>query len=84
LETRPARHGNYHVTRETSLPAVLVECAFMPNKAQAEWMEDPAYSKLAAIGIFEGIMKWYSEGKAAPAVTSSDSAAAQPTKEVQP
>ena len=83
LETRPARHGNFHVIRETSMPAVLVECSFMPNKAQAEWMEDPAYSRLAAIGIFEGIMKWHGEGKA-PAPVSSDSAATPATKEVQP
>lgn len=57
LTTRPARHGNYHLLRETSLPAVIVECAFMTNPAQSEWMEDLAYSRMAAIGIFEGILK---------------------------
>jgi len=57
LQTRPPLHGNFHVLRDTPLPAVLVECAFMTNLEQAERMEDPAYSRLAAIGIFEGIMK---------------------------
>ncbi len=57
LQTRPARHGNYHLLRETSLPSVIVECAFMTNRAQSEWMEDLAYSRHAAIAIFEGILK---------------------------
>lgn len=57
LDIRPPRHGNYHILRETSLPAILIECAFMSDRRQSEWMEDPAYSRTAAIGIFEGIMK---------------------------
>jgi len=57
LKSRSPRHGNYHVLRETRLPAVIVECAFMTWREQAEWMEDMAYSRLAAIGIFEGILK---------------------------
>ncbi len=56
LKTRPPRHGNYHLLRETSLPSVIVECAFMTNPEQARWMEAPAYSRLAALGIFEGIL----------------------------
>ena len=70
IESRPARHGNYHVIRETSLPAVLVECSFMPNRTQAEWMEDLSYSRLAAIGIFEGILAQFGdepEAESAPA-----------------
>jgi N-acetylmuramoyl-L-alanine amidase len=63
LPTRPARHGNYHVLRETSLPAVIVECSFMWNVKQSEWMEDLAYSRLAAIAIFEGILKACEEDK---------------------
>ncbi|MBN1476528.1 N-acetylmuramoyl-L-alanine amidase [Candidatus Sumerlaeota bacterium] len=54
--SRPARHGDYHVLRETSLPAVIVEAAFMTNPDQAEWMENLAYHRLAAIAIFEGIL----------------------------
>ena len=57
IDTRPPRHGNYHVLRETSLPAVIVECAFMSNEEQSKWMEDLAYTRLAAIAIFEGIME---------------------------
>jgi N-acetylmuramoyl-L-alanine amidase len=57
LGTRPARHGNYHVLRETSLPSVLVECAFMTNREQSVWMEDLSYSRLAAIAIFEAILQ---------------------------
>ena len=75
LQTRPPRHGNYHVLRETPLPAVLVECAFMTNLEQAERMENPAYSRLAAIGIFEGIMKACTGYKPSPEKN---------TKEAQP
>jgi N-acetylmuramoyl-L-alanine amidase len=57
LKTRPARSGDYHVLRENPLPAVIIECAFMPNVDQAIWMEDLAYSRLAAIGIFEGVLE---------------------------
>ena len=63
LRTVSPRHGNYHVLRETSLPAVIVECAFMTNKDQAEWMENLEYSRLAAIGIFEGILDACKEKK---------------------
>jgi len=63
IKTRAPRHGNYHVIRETLLPAVLVECAFMTNREQSEWMEDLAYSRHAAIAIFEGILEACAEKK---------------------
>jgi N-acetylmuramoyl-L-alanine amidase len=56
LGTRPARHGDYHLLRETSLPSVIVEAAFMTNPDQAEWMENLAFHRLEAIAIFEGIL----------------------------
>ena len=66
IGARPAKHGNYHVLRETSLPAVIVECGFMTSPEQAEWMEDMAYSRLAAIGIFEGILEACKDFKPLP------------------
>ncbi|MBN1475820.1 N-acetylmuramoyl-L-alanine amidase [Candidatus Sumerlaeota bacterium] len=80
IETRDARHGNYHVVRETSLPSVLVECAFMTHAEQAEWMEDLAYSRLAAIGIFEGILDQFGQTTMeGPSVEGTES-----TEEVTP
>ena len=66
IQTRTPRNGNYHILRETSLPAVIVECAFMSNLEQSERMENPAYSRLAAIGIFEGILKACAGNKPSP------------------
>lgn len=59
IETRGPMHGDFHVIRETTLPAVLVECSFMTNPENAQRMENLAYSRLAAIGIFEGILEQY-------------------------
>lgn len=57
LPTRAPRHGDYHVLSNNAMPAVIIECSFMPNRPQAEWMENLEYSRLAAIGIFEGVLE---------------------------
>ncbi len=54
--TRPARHGNYHILRESPLPVVIVEASFMTNPDAARRLDDLAHNRLEALGIFEGIL----------------------------
>lgn len=61
LPARPARHGNYHVLRETYLPAVLVECSFMTNPSEDRRLNDLAYNRREAIGIFKGLLSYFSQ-----------------------
>lgn len=49
-------HGDFHVIRETDLPAVLVECSFMTHPDEDRRLNDPARAKQEALGIFEGIL----------------------------
>lgn len=72
IGTRPARHGNLHVLRETPLPAVLVECSFMTNPEMARRLDSLATARIEALAIFEGILQH---------CTSWDASAAQSTQE---
>ncbi|MBN1476529.1 N-acetylmuramoyl-L-alanine amidase [Candidatus Sumerlaeota bacterium] len=49
-------HGDFHVLRETHLPAVLVEASFMTNPEEDLRLNDPARAKQEATAIFEGIL----------------------------
>jgi N-acetylmuramoyl-L-alanine amidase len=49
-------HGNFHVLRETHLPAVLVEASFMTHPEEDLRLSDPRRAKQEAIAIFEGIL----------------------------
>jgi N-acetylmuramoyl-L-alanine amidase len=56
LPSRPARHGDYLILRETSLPSVIIECSFMTNPEEDRRLQDLNRSRLEAIGIFQGIL----------------------------
>jgi N-acetylmuramoyl-L-alanine amidase len=49
-------HGDFHVLRETHLPAVLVEASFMTNPEEDLRLNDPVRAKQEATAIFEGIL----------------------------
>lgn len=57
IDTREARHGNYHVLRECSLPAVISEGSFMTNPEEAAALDDWSRNRLEAIGLFEAILE---------------------------
>ncbi|NUP90410.1 MAG: N-acetylmuramoyl-L-alanine amidase [Candidatus Sumerlaeia bacterium] len=65
--TRPVQHGDYHVTRHANIPVTLVECSFMTNPEEARRLDQLAYNRLQAIGIFEGILAYH---QANPAETA--------------
>jgi len=48
-------HANYYVTKHTTMPAVLIETAFISNPGDAAKLADPAWLASIARGIAGGI-----------------------------
>jgi len=70
LMDRKVRRGDYHMVRETRVPAVLVEVAFMSNGVDLQRLADPEFRQKAASGMFKGLSmylgsemfrKWHAE-----------------------
>ena len=58
--SRGARKGNFHVVRETTMPAVLVEGGFMTNYDERFLLKDRKYLEKIAKGIALGVQKFLS------------------------
>lgn len=58
-ESRGVKVGNFHVIRETEMPAVLVEGGFMTNKEERILLRDKTYLNKIAFGIAEGIDHYF-------------------------
>jgi N-acetylmuramoyl-L-alanine amidase len=56
--SRGIKLGNFHVIRETAMPAVLVEGGFLTNKEERIRLRDRSYLDRIALGIAEGIDKY--------------------------
>lgn len=56
--SRGARKGNFHVVRETAMPAILVEGGFMTNYEERFLLKDRKYLEKMAEGIALGIDKF--------------------------
>lgn len=55
---RKANAGDYYVLRNTALPAALVECGFLSNPQEEKQLLDPAYHRLIAQAVANGLEKW--------------------------
>jgi N-acetylmuramoyl-L-alanine amidase len=53
---RGVRQANFFVLRNTYMPAVLVECGFLSNKAEEKLLRKPEYRDQLAEGICRGIV----------------------------
>lgn len=49
------REGNFHMVRETDMPAILPECGFITNEKQEKWLQDPKNQQKIAYAIGKGI-----------------------------
>lgn len=58
---------NLHETRETNMPAVLIECGFMDNKREALLMLVSAFQKEVATETAQGVCKYFGISYIAPA-----------------
>ncbi|MFS0783803.1 N-acetylmuramoyl-L-alanine amidase [Bacillus sp. 1P06AnD] len=56
---RGDKHGNFHVLRENTMPAVLVELAFIDTKADNDKLKSNTYRQAAAKAISLGILDYY-------------------------
>ncbi len=56
--SRGTKQGNFHVIRETDMPAVLVEGGFITNRDERGRLRDKAYLDRLAVGIAQGIDKY--------------------------
>ena len=56
--SRGIKQGNFHVIRETEMPAVLVEGGFITNRDERGKLRERAYLDRLAFGIAQGIDKY--------------------------
>ncbi|MDW0115285.1 N-acetylmuramoyl-L-alanine amidase [Sporosarcina saromensis] len=55
---RGIKKANFAVLRETTMPAVLLECGFMTNREEAQLLLDPKYQQQCANAIAFGVLAW--------------------------
>ena len=60
LSSRGVFKKEYHMVKETLSPSILVEVGFLSNKQDALRLADPAFRQLAAEGIFDGLVSYFS------------------------
>jgi N-acetylmuramoyl-L-alanine amidase len=57
--TRQPVEVDYYITRNTAMPAVVVEIGFISNDAEAKMLEEPAYQGKVAWAIYAGVVKYF-------------------------
>ena len=58
LSDRGVRYGNFHVIRETTMPAVLLEVGYLSNKGDESLLFSEALQNKVAAGIVSGIKEF--------------------------
>jgi N-acetylmuramoyl-L-alanine amidase len=58
-ENRGIKEGNFHVIRETKMPAILIEAGFMTHPDELHLLKDVNYRDKIARGIAEGIDSFF-------------------------
>lgn len=61
-KSRGAKHGDFAVIRQTTMPAVLVEGGFLTNDKEMQRIKDPVYLKQLAWGVVLGIQDYLRVG----------------------
>lgn len=60
---RGVKQGNFAVLRDTRMPAILIECGFMTNRAEAALLSQQSYREQCAKAISFAISAWLYRGK---------------------
>jgi len=63
------RVKNLHMTRETKMPAILVECGFISNLEQEKQLRQPEFQRKLARAIADGVLAYLGKGKGGNAVS---------------
>jgi N-acetylmuramoyl-L-alanine amidase len=58
VEDRGVRRANFAVLRMAQMPAVLIECGFMSNPAEAKRIYTASYRRLLAQAIVDGLLAY--------------------------
>ncbi|MBM4760896.1 cell wall-binding repeat-containing protein [Bacillus sp. B15-48] len=58
---RGVKSGGFKVIRDTKIPSVLVEVAFISNPNDAKLLSEPAFRQKAADAIFKGITNYFNK-----------------------
>lgn len=61
--SRGVKTGNFHVIRETVMPAVLVEGGFITNQKERQKIRQRKYLEQIALGIAQGVDKYFKINK---------------------
>lgn len=59
LRNRGLKTSSFYVLRETTMPAVLVECGFMDHLHEAKLLKSKSYREECALEIARGIFDFY-------------------------
>lgn len=59
IPDRGTDHGDFHVIRENSMPAILVELGFITNKGDNQKLASSFWRQRAAEAIYLGILDYY-------------------------
>ena len=62
LDRGLAKGNSIYILRTSQVPAALVEVGFMTNEGELEKLNTPEYQKIAAQGIYNGILRALEEG----------------------
>ncbi len=57
--SRGIKKGNFHVIRETSMPAILIEMGFLTNPDERGHLKDALYIEKIAQGIASGVDRFF-------------------------
>ena len=57
-QDRGVKHGNFHVVRETEMPAILIEGGFITNPQEHAKLSDDAYVQAMATAISVGVINY--------------------------
>ncbi|WP_263364386.1 N-acetylmuramoyl-L-alanine amidase [Paenibacillus sabuli] len=79
LPDRGVRTANFYVLRHTAMPAVLVECGFMTNQADARLLMSETYRAECAEELARGICEYFGRPYAVP-VPDPETANAAPVR----
>lgn len=59
LYDRGVQSSDYYVLKNTTMPAILTEVAFISNPKEEKLLSNPAFEKKAALGMYNGIKKYF-------------------------
>lgn len=59
LKDRGVKSANFHVLRETSMTAILLECGFMSNHTEAKLMLNIEYQQECALEAVKGVCDYF-------------------------